>query len=224
MSAVSIFVTTRDNIAGIVTLEKQIDFALRKSLNDAVILSQKQVVQNLRRTYTIRGSWIDQTNRYGVKVKLTRQRGQYKVALYSLADWLEDHETGATRRSQSGNRLSLPYVGSGARPTRPSVIVKRLKPKFILPPDANNRDVQRNGKRKYARQRGTAFKIDGQGGKSYVARRNAGKLEFLWSLNPDWKFPKQPIFWDTAKLIFVTARFFDIFRRNLENAILTARP
>lgn len=111
------------NLAGFITLPKQLDFALASATTKTLKDMQAATVQNLFGQFTIRGQWWRQSSIYGVKVvpmsakDLTNKR-EANAELYTDAWWLADHEEGSTRVPATVEHLTVPALQGGKSPVR----------------------------------------------------------------------------------------------------------
>lgn len=111
------------NIAGYLTLPKQIDFALASSVTKTLKACQVATVDSLFGQFTMRGGWWKQSSVYGIRVEPMRasdltNRREADASLYTDAWWLVDHETGNTREPLTSDHLSSPAMRAGKSPIR----------------------------------------------------------------------------------------------------------
>jgi hypothetical protein len=77
-------------------IEKQTRFALASTLTEVLQKSQENSTQAIYDTFTVRGSWAEPSNRYGVHIE-TVDKDKLEGSLGTAADWLVRHETGQDR-------------------------------------------------------------------------------------------------------------------------------
>jgi hypothetical protein len=85
---------------------KQIDFGTALGLTNTAKEGQQAVMKSLGDTFTLRGQWFQQSNKYGIKVKMATKT-DLTAEVRTAADWLELHETGGVKTG-NGHRLAVP--------------------------------------------------------------------------------------------------------------------
>lgn len=108
----SFSIDTTGDIAGVVTLPKQMLFAATKAVNDTADDSRDNVVILLKRALHVRGNWIKPKTRYGINVTYAK-KGTYESAVHTAADWLLEEEGfhGGVKTAELGHtNLANPSV------------------------------------------------------------------------------------------------------------------
>lgn len=111
-------------------IAKQIRYGTAAGLTRTAKQGQAAVLDALKSTFTLRGSWYEPGNRFGIKIEAAK-RDKLEAAVQTRADWLEIHETGGERRP-SKNYLAVP-----------TDLVKRNK-RQIIPRTQRPRNLKRS--------------------------------------------------------------------------------
>jgi hypothetical protein len=124
-------VETSGDIAGVLTLDRQLVYAAARALTQTAKQSQANSIAAIRQTFTTRGTWYLPSGRFGIRITpATKER--LEAALRTAADWLIPHETGEDKVAQGGGLLAVPIVGAGRpRPTFGSKVRADLKPRAL---------------------------------------------------------------------------------------------
>lgn len=85
---------------------KNINFGIARGLTKTAKEGQSAVVDALKGAFTLRGTWFQQSNKFGIKVKPAKPN-DLQAAVWTMADWLEPHETGKDKQG-SGHRIAVP--------------------------------------------------------------------------------------------------------------------
>lgn len=85
---------------------KNINFGLARGLTKTAKEGQSAVVSALRGSFTLRGTWFQQSNKFGIKVKPAKPN-DLSAEVRTMADWLEPHETGKDKQGGS-HRIAIP--------------------------------------------------------------------------------------------------------------------
>jgi len=86
---------------------KQLEFGTAGGLTKTAKDAQQGVVSALQGTFTLRGNWWNQSNKFGIKVK-PATKNDLSSEVRTAADWLELHETGGDKTGRSGGRITVP--------------------------------------------------------------------------------------------------------------------
>jgi hypothetical protein len=133
-------VTVSGDVAGVVTLPKQLPFAIYKMLNEVGERAQKNVIAALGHDLIIRNGWTKPGTRYGINL-IYAKKARFEINLYTRADWLleeegfhggvktPDHASKATGRVPTS--LAEPDIPH-ARPTKQSVMPRSQKAGTLL--------------------------------------------------------------------------------------------
>lgn len=124
-------------LTGDVKVVANLDRAILRSAKQTVIAvtqeSQVKVIERIKATFVVRGTWFLPSNRFGIHVRFSRDKNDLSARLETPADWLEEHETSGTRTpDKHSGHLTIPQIGA-ARPTIGSVVPAALKARRILP-------------------------------------------------------------------------------------------
>ena len=156
-------------------LYKQIQFGTALGLTRTAKAAQSASVDAIKSTFTVRGRWFEQGNRFGIKVRpATPAKMQAEVG--TLADWLDPHETGKDKQARSG-RVAVPTDQ-----------VRRNK-RMIIP----------RGQRPGALRGKNTFVLDTKRGPVLFQRLTRGKrkgLVALYGLEKSVKIRKQSTFYE----------------------------
>lgn len=241
MSSPFISATVTGDIAGIVTLPKQIVYAAFKTCNETAEESQTNVILLLNRGLHIRGNWIKPKTRFGINVTYAK-KDKLVSEVYTRADWLLEEEGfhGGIKHGEQGHRLSDPDV-ENTRHGIQNVVRKAEKARVLLANSAGKGISLKTGKIIGATG---AFKIRGKSGKELILQRvgatktgeirrgkrgqplrsrgKNGKVVLKYVLRQSVKVPTPEIF--QHAVIFTTReRFSPILGKNLVKAIKSAR-
>lgn len=163
------------NVPSAAELYKQIQFGTALGLTRTAKAAQAASVDAIKGTFTVRGRWFEQGNRFGIKVRpATPAKMQAEVS--TLADWLDAHETGTDKQARSG-RVAVPTDQ-----------VRRNK-RMIIP----------RGQRPGALRGKNTFVLDTKRGPVLFQRLTRGKrkgLVALYGLEKSVKIRKQSTFYE----------------------------
>lgn len=152
-----------------ITAGVQTGFA--RGLTQTAKAAQAESVRAVQSSFTVRGPWWQESNRFGIKVSAANKT-DLAATMYTNAEWLTLHETGGTKTPR------------GADLTIPTADVRR-----------NKRDIVTRGQR--PRGLGAkAFRIQTSTGPALVQRMkrgpDKGRLRYLYWLEPTVKIKKRP--------------------------------
>lgn len=88
-------------------ITKNINFGIARGLTRLAKDGQSAVRGALRGAFTLRGTWFEQQNRFGVKIKPAKPN-DLESAVQTRADWIERHETGQDKASIEGHNIVVP--------------------------------------------------------------------------------------------------------------------
>lgn len=106
---------------------KQTMFGTALGLTNTAKDGQKAVVNALKSTFTLRGGWFEQNNRFGIKIK-PATKTDVQAEIRTLADWLEPHETGRNKTPRGAN-LAVPT--DQVRRNKRAIIARAQRPKGL---------------------------------------------------------------------------------------------
>jgi hypothetical protein len=108
-------------------IAKNINFGVALGLTDTAKEGQRASQGALKGTFTLRGPWWQQPNKYGIKVKPAK-RDDLSAEIRTNADWLEPHETGQDKRARGG-RVAVPT--ENVRRNKRQIIAKANRPSAL---------------------------------------------------------------------------------------------
>jgi hypothetical protein len=148
------------DIAGVVSLPKQIAFAANRTTNDVLKTAQTDIQRGLKRGLHIRNGWTDPRTKFGVNVQFAK-KGELEGSVGTKADWLLEEEGyhGGVKKVDHGNR------GSGSNLAIPDIPHARPSISSKMPAG------QKAGKLLANTKRTKAFKVRGKNGKWLVLQR-----------------------------------------------------
>ena len=121
-------VTIEGEIPSAAKLEKQIKFGTAVGLTRTAQAAQKAIVDKLRDSFTLRNRWFEKGNRYGIKIKPAKV-STMEAQVYTLADWLQLHEGGGTKKPQ--NRF-IAVPTENVRRSKKGIIRKAQRPRNLV--------------------------------------------------------------------------------------------
>lgn len=105
---------------------RQIDFGTAVGLTKTAKQAQDAVVSSLKSTFTLRGNWFEQRNKFGIKITPAR-KDKLQAEVKTAADWLEAHEEGTDKTGQG--RLAIPT--DQVRRNKRMIIPRGQRPKGL---------------------------------------------------------------------------------------------
>lgn len=205
MSAISI------KIKSLKSLQKQVAFAVRLTLNDAAFAVRSRLVDSVSQHFAKRNTWTERGMRVVKAVKRGMNAGRAIVG--TIRDYMRDHVTG------------------GRRTGRNAIPAKKMR--------RNNARIIRKGRWPGALRGPRVFAIDTQSGRLpsgsrglaggrglTVYRRGRGKRRRpikLWFLPRSQKVKKRWPFLEIVTRIFNASLVAPVFQRHLRRALATAR-
>lgn len=106
---------------------KQFRFGTAVGLTNTAKDGQKAVVSALGSTFTLRGRWFEQNNRFGIKIS-PATKVNLSAAVMTRADWLEAHETGKDKTARGG-QVAVPT--ENIRRNKRLIIPRGQRPKGL---------------------------------------------------------------------------------------------
>lgn len=116
------------DVAGLLSLDRQIQFAAATALTAAAKEGQRAALRAVEDTFTTRGDWYKPENRFGVRVT-PATKASLVSAVRTAADWLAKHETGGTKTPTRGVHIAIPT--SKVRANKKQRISRALRPANI---------------------------------------------------------------------------------------------
>jgi hypothetical protein len=108
-------------------IAKNINFGVALGLTDTAKEGQRASQGALKGTFTLRGPWWQQGNKYGIKTKPAK-RDDLSAEIRTNADWLEPHETGTDKKARGG-RVAVPT--ENVRRNKRQIIAKAQRPSAL---------------------------------------------------------------------------------------------
>jgi len=108
--------------------KKNIKFGEVVGLTRTAQKAKDAVVADLKSTFTLRGSWWMQSNRFGIKA-IPATKAKPQSAVVTRADWLELHETGGDKKGRGGHRIAVP--SKEVRRNKRQIIQKGQRPRNL---------------------------------------------------------------------------------------------
>jgi hypothetical protein len=138
---INISATVKKNFT-FAAIAKQTIFATAVALTATAKDAQNAVIDELPKTFTIRGGWSQPSNKFGIKVK-TAKKSDLTAVVGTMADWLELHESGGTKTPRGAN-IAIPTTN--VRRNKKEIIVRSNRPRnlpkaFILTTKAGNKVI-----------------------------------------------------------------------------------
>lgn len=182
--------------------EKQVRFAISKSLTQTAKEAQKAVLRDIDATFTVRNNWSQPSNAMGVKA-LPASKSDLSAAVATRADWLIPHEEGEDKVPE-GRHLTVP--STNVRRTKRDIVARAQRPRAL------------RGKRDLV------LPLKG-GGLGLFQRRGRGKgskLVFLYTMARRARIRRQPTVVEPTVRTF-EKKFDGLLEKNLREAFRTAR-
>jgi len=179
---------------------KQVRFAVAKSLTVTAQDAQAAVLSDLPKKYTLRGKWYQPRNYMGIKITMANYKRELTSAVHTRADWMVLHETGGIKRPD-GRHLAIPT--SAVRRTSTGKIRTDQRPRNLFDKKAG------------------AFISDTRGGPAIFLKVRGVARAMYW-LEPRGRIRKSFGFHDTTEKI-VRRRWVANFRMALRDAIRSSR-
>jgi hypothetical protein len=104
-----------------------IKFGTAVGLTKTAQEGQTTVVSALKATFTLRGTWFEKNNRFGIKIK-PATKDDLSSEVRTLADWLQIHEEGGIKKARDG-RLAIPT--DDVRRNKRLIIPRNMRPKGL---------------------------------------------------------------------------------------------
>lgn len=183
------------------SMAKQVNFALAVGLTKTARDGQAGSLKALGATFTLRGNWFDQGNKFGIKIT-PATKAKLESSVGTDADWLLPSETTGIKQI-AGKRILQAVIG-GARPAFASKLVRRLKPKAM-------------GKK--------AFVLKTKAGPMLFYRKGRGKrknLQALFFMDRAVKVKQKSVLFDPVR-VAVETKLQSNFDSALVEALRTAR-
>lgn len=198
-----ISISVSGNINALLSLDKQLVFAVAKSLTQVAKLGQAAAIEGIKNELTVRTEWYLPGRKYGVRIK-TATKTDLSAEVKSAADWLAAIETGETH-TPTGGRSMIAVPTSAVQPTGQEIIRRALRPR--------------------GSQLKKAFIIKTTDGRQLLVKRVGPRprdLKVYYVLEPQTKRPKKHPF-TQAVVRTVQQRFGPVFAENFKQALASAK-
>lgn len=247
MLRVSVEVT--GDLAGVLSMQKQLNFAASRTINFLIESSQKAVIHDLKDDLYVRGTWITPRTRYGINATYSKP-ATLEGSVHTAADWLleeEGYNAGVKHTDKGGTHLAEPDVANTRFGIRKKVRADQKA--FRLLAGGSFSTLQGKLRTKTPSSRG-AFKVKGKYGgadliyqrvaansagtgvnrstrtgrplRSRVASKNT-RLVLKYTLRSTVRVPQTRIFTKAALKVMNIKFFADQFGKNTLKALRTAR-
>lgn len=242
MANIDIIVTGR--VAGVVTLDKQLKFAVKRTVNDLLDVSQRSIIRGLKKGLHIRTHWTDPKTRFGINVSYAKQRNMSTLegSVYTAADWLleeEGYNSGVKKAEHKPNRaghisqnLSVPNIGH-ARPSLMAIMPASQKAGKLLANTKRSKAFKvrskRSGKEIVLQRVGVsssgALLRDSRGNYRIGRKKERASTQVVLKavIERTVRVPEKMIFVRTAKNVMNEAHYVSLFGKNLLKALNTAK-
>ena len=108
-------------------INRNMDFGIAVGLTQTAKDGQKASQGALRGTFTIRNRWLEQGNKFGIKVKAATKTDLVSE-VRTNADWIIPHETGKDKTARGG-RVAVPTAN--VRRNKRDIITKANRPSAL---------------------------------------------------------------------------------------------
>ena len=155
-------------------IDRNLRFGVAMGLTETAKQGRKAVQGSIRGTFTVRGTWWREENKFGIKIKAAK-RDDLSAEVRTMADWLVPHEKGGTKTATRGGRLAVPT--DNVRRNKRDIITRANRPSAL------------RGKR--------TFVIKTSKGDVLFQRKYKGKRSFitpLYNLEPRVQIRRQSTF------------------------------
>lgn len=186
-------------------IAKQIDFGTAVGLTETAKQGQKAVQSALPGTFTIRGSWWQQSNKFGIKIKPAKKT-DLSSEVRTQADWLEMHEKGGTKTARGGS-LAIPT--ENVRRNKRQIIPRAQRPRALKNTFVLNTPKGRVLFQRFKRKVGT-----------YNGKPT--RIKALYALEPRARIRRQSTFHDPIEKVVRRDRG-DNIRKGIARAFATMR-
>lgn len=160
---------------------RNMNFGVALGLTETAKQGQSAVQNSLKGTFTLRGNWWQQSNKFGIKVKPAR-RDDLSAEVRTNADWLELHEKGGTKTARGGS-IAIPT--ENVRRNKRQIIPRAQRPGALR---GKNTFVIKTAKGRVLFQR-FKRKVGTYNGKPT-------RIKALYNLEPRASIRKQSTFFD----------------------------
>lgn len=169
----SFSIETSGDLAGVITLPKQLTYAVTQTVNRTAEESQTNVILLLKSGLHVRGNWITPKTRFGINITYAKKGGN-ESEVYTRADWLLEEEgyDDGIKHATSGGNLADPDV-ENTRFGIDNKVRADQKARRLLDNSAGSGFSGKTGKAIGATG---AFKVKGKYGSDLIYQRVAGDV------------------------------------------------
>lgn len=119
-----------DTPVSTIDFEKQLRFAIAKTLTQVAKSAQGVVTQATKSQFTIRTNWLEPSSPFAIKI-VAAKPDNLEALVFTRAEWLFLQTQGGTKRPVRGQYLLVP--GEGVPKSARGLIQKSFRPKNIPP-------------------------------------------------------------------------------------------
>jgi hypothetical protein len=180
---------------------KNINFGLAVGLTKTAKEGQAAVIGALKGAFTLRGTWYQHGNRFGIKIQPAKPTN-LEAAVQTRADWLLPHEEGKDKEPRSGQHLAVPT--DQVRRNKRLIIPRGQRPKGL-------------GSK--------VFMLQTRHGPVLAQRLKRGKrkgIVVLYGLERKVRIRKRPTFYPPIQKVVQRRLNFNV-QREVEKALRTMR-
>jgi hypothetical protein len=186
----------------LLTLEKQLIFAMAKTVTQVEKLAQGKAIENIQRQLNPRSEWYLPSNALGVRITVARPTNPTFGEVKSAASFLTALET-AQEHDPTNGAAEVAVPSYGVRPTGRELIPTSMRPRNLA----------------------NAVLIQARDGRRFIfIRTGPGRrdLKLAYVLEPHTSRPQKTPLTDAVKETF-EKEYGPAFAQNLADAIATAR-
>lgn len=172
-------ISVTGDVAGVVTMPKQIKFAAAKANNDTGKQSQEDSIVEFERELHIRRNWIKPKTRFGINITNAKFSADVpETTIFTRADWLLEEEgfnRGVKTPDKGGEHLTVPD-DQNIRGSIQNVVPSARKARKLLA-NADGRVSPKTGR---LIGKTGAFKLKAKDGREFIFQRvgtRAGEIQ-----------------------------------------------
>jgi hypothetical protein len=220
------------DLAGVLTLPKQINFAASRSINDTLTRTQKAILAELPDDFIIRTGWATPGRRYGINVRFAKP-SNLEGSVGTAADWLleaEGFHGGVKTPDIGGKSLANPNIDHTRHGIR-NIVARGEKARRLLDNASRTKAFKIKSKKTGAELIMQRIGLD-ESGNPLVNKRGQylrgrgkkvkSKVVLKYVLIKTSKVPYHPVITRNGVVTF-RLHFGSYWRQNFEKAIRTAR-
>lgn len=194
-------------------IAKNVRFGVAVGLTKTAKAAQTEVISEIEKQFTVRGSWHKPSSRFGVRITPAK-RDNPEASVHTAADWLVIHETGGTKSPRGRARFAVPT--ENVRRNKRQIIARAQRPRNL-----KNVFVVQTRKGPVLFQRLFANKAG-----KYTARKvksaSGAKIVPLYGLERSVQIKKRSAFYEPIRKV-VKAKLSEEVRDGILGALRTMR-